>query len=57
MESEPLKWKNGLADLLRHKNGQIAFEKFLKSEYSGENLTFWVHTRRYRSERGNFRLP
>ena len=55
MESEPLKWKNGLADLLRHKNGQIAFEKFLKSEYSGENLTFWVHTRRYRSERGNFR--
>jgi len=49
LESEPLKWKNGLADLLRNQTGQEAFAKFLKSEYSGENLTFWLHTRRYKS--------
>ena len=43
VESEPLKWKNCLQDLLRHQHGQEAFAKFLKSEYSGENLTFWLH--------------
>lgn len=52
VESEPLKWKNCLQDLLRHQHGQEAFAKFLKSEYSGENLTFWLHTRRYRCAPG-----
>ena len=48
LECDPLKWKNGLSDLLADDRGQQAFAKFLKSEYSGENLSFWLHTRRYR---------
>ena len=56
IESEPLKWKNGLSDLLRHQHGQEAFAKFLKSEYSGENLTFWLQTRRYRRAPGILKI-
>jgi len=48
LECDVLKWRNGLSDLLTDEKGQQAFAKFLKSEYSGENLSFWLHTRRYR---------
>ena len=48
LECDVLKWRNGLSELLTDEKGQQAFAKFLKSEYSGENLSFWLHTRRYR---------
>ena len=48
LECDALKWGNGLSDLLADEKGQQAFAKFLKSEYSCENLSFWLQARRYR---------
>lgn len=52
-ESEPLRWKHSLHDLLRSSDGEEAFAKFLRSEYSGENLTFWLAAKRYKRGPGN----
>jgi len=47
-ESAPLRWKCSLHELLRSSDGEAAFAKFLQSEYSSENLSFWLKTNRYK---------
>ena len=44
-----------LHELLRTNDGQDAFGRFLKSEYSGENLSFWLATRRYKNGPGKLK--
>ena len=51
-ETGPLKWKYSLHDLLRSPAGERAFATFLKSEYSGENLTFWLAAKKFKSGPG-----
>ena len=48
LETEPLRWANGLSDLVRSDTGKELFAKFLKTEFSAENLTVWLQIGRYR---------
>ncbi|XP_076000865.1 regulator of G-protein signaling 21-like [Genypterus blacodes] len=38
-----------LETLLSHKNGQVAFREFLKSEFCEENLDFWLVCQQFRA--------
>merc|ERR1719471_843132 len=48
-EMTPLRWKLSFVDLLRCPDGIKFFQKFLESEYSGENLKFWIAVKKYKS--------
>ncbi|KAG3287774.1 regulator of G-protein signaling 3 isoform X8 [Ictidomys tridecemlineatus] len=39
---EALKWSESLEKLLLHKYGLIVFQAFLRTEFSEENLEFWL---------------
>uniref|UniRef100_UPI0037E7B75C regulator of G-protein signaling 8-like n=1 Tax=Semicossyphus pulcher TaxID=241346 RepID=UPI0037E7B75C len=41
-------WGESLDQLLDCKTGQLAFEDFLRTEYSEENLLFWVACEEYK---------
>uniref|UniRef100_A0A8C4RED9 Regulator of G-protein signaling 3 n=1 Tax=Eptatretus burgeri TaxID=7764 RepID=A0A8C4RED9_EPTBU len=45
---EVRKWSQSLEKLLTHKYGHAAFLHFLKSEFSQENLEFWVACEEYK---------
>uniref|UniRef100_UPI00358E3369 uncharacterized protein n=1 Tax=Myxine glutinosa TaxID=7769 RepID=UPI00358E3369 len=45
---EVRKWSQSLEKLLTHKYGRAAFLHFLKSEFSQENLEFWVACEEYK---------
>ena len=51
-EMTPLRWKLSFVDLLRCPEGIKFFQKFLESEYSGENLKFWIAVKKYKSSPG-----
>uniref|UniRef100_A0A672M402 Regulator of G protein signaling 13 n=1 Tax=Sinocyclocheilus grahami TaxID=75366 RepID=A0A672M402_SINGR len=40
--SESLLWSQSLENLLRSKYGMATFHTFLKSEFSDENIEFWL---------------
>ncbi|XP_077680573.1 regulator of G-protein signaling 4 [Eretmochelys imbricata] len=42
------KWADCLENLLHHNSGLAAFRAFLKSEYSEENIEFWVSCEEYK---------
>ncbi|XP_046884316.1 regulator of G-protein signaling 21 isoform X3 [Hypomesus transpacificus] len=50
--SDPLEeaetWGESVDKLLECKSGQIAFRDFLKSEYSEENILFWMACEEYK---------
>ena len=52
-EMTPLRWKLSFVDLLRCPDGIKFFQKFLESEYSGENLKFWIAVKKYKSSPGS----
>ncbi|XP_040928983.1 regulator of G-protein signaling 3a isoform X4 [Betta splendens] len=45
---EALKWGDSLDKLLTHKYGLAAFRAFLRTEFSEENLEFWLACEEYR---------
>ncbi|XP_067892611.1 regulator of G-protein signaling 4-like [Heterodontus francisci] len=45
---EVKKWSESLQQLISHKDGLAAFTEFLQSEYSEENIKFWLACEEYR---------
>ncbi|XP_075761452.1 regulator of G-protein signaling 3 isoform X9 [Pelodiscus sinensis] len=45
---EALKWGESLERLLQHKYGLAAFRAFLRTEFSEENLEFWLACEEYK---------
>uniref|UniRef100_A0A8C5RB30 Regulator of G protein signaling 3 n=1 Tax=Laticauda laticaudata TaxID=8630 RepID=A0A8C5RB30_LATLA len=46
---EALKWGDSLEKLLQHKYGVAAFRSFLRTEFSEENLEFWLACEEYKN--------
>ncbi|MBN3314708.1 RGS3 protein, partial [Atractosteus spatula] len=53
---EVKKWAESLDNLLAHRFGLAAFRAFLRSEFSEENLEFWLACEAYRKSKSNFSL-
>nr|XP_033815800.1 regulator of G-protein signaling 4 [Geotrypetes seraphini] len=47
-EEEVKKWAESLENLIHHESGLSAFKAFLKSEYSEENIEFWIACEDYK---------
>ncbi|XP_019357305.1 PREDICTED: regulator of G-protein signaling 16 [Gavialis gangeticus] len=53
---EVLGWKQSFDQLLKSKNGLSAFYTFLKTEFSEENLEFWLACEDYKKTRSKSKL-
>ncbi|XP_063074827.1 regulator of G-protein signaling 21-like [Engraulis encrasicolus] len=53
---DTLLWSQSLENLLKSKYGMAAFQTFLKSEYSYENIEFWLICEEYKKIRSSSRL-
>ncbi|XP_016065963.1 PREDICTED: regulator of G-protein signaling 4 isoform X1 [Miniopterus natalensis] len=47
-QEEVKKWAESLENLINHECGLAAFRAFLKSEYSEENIDFWISCEEYK---------
>uniref|UniRef100_A0A8D1BA30 Regulator of G-protein signaling 4 n=1 Tax=Sus scrofa TaxID=9823 RepID=A0A8D1BA30_PIG len=47
-QEEVKKWAESLENLISHECGLAAFKAFLKSEYSEENIDFWISCEEYK---------
>ncbi|XP_006887432.1 PREDICTED: regulator of G-protein signaling 4 [Elephantulus edwardii] len=47
-QEEVKKWAESLENLISHECGLAAFKTFLKSEYSEENIDFWISCEEYK---------
>nr|1EZT_A Chain A, REGULATOR OF G-PROTEIN SIGNALING 4 [Rattus norvegicus]1EZY_A Chain A, REGULATOR OF G-PROTEIN SIGNALING 4 [Rattus norvegicus] len=47
-QEEVKKWAESLENLINHECGLAAFKAFLKSEYSEENIDFWISCEEYK---------
>ncbi|XP_018418884.1 PREDICTED: regulator of G-protein signaling 16 [Nanorana parkeri] len=54
---EAMKWKESFSQLLSSKDGLAAFRNFLKTEFSEENLEFWVACEEYKKTPSTSKLP
>ncbi|GCB75201.1 regulator of G-protein signaling 4-like [Scyliorhinus torazame] len=54
---ETIKWGESLDILLDHKRGVAAFRAFLRSEFSEENIDFWVTCEEYKNAKAGSKLP
>ncbi|XP_069835445.1 regulator of G-protein signaling 8-like isoform X3 [Dendropsophus ebraccatus] len=54
---EARRWARSFDLLLSHKYGRSAFRAFLQTEFSEENLEFWVACEDYRKTRSVNKLP
>ncbi|KAK2860945.1 hypothetical protein Q7C36_005111 [Tachysurus vachellii] len=53
---ESLLWSQSLETLLRSKTGKATFQAFLKSEFSDENIEFWMKCEDFKKIRSNATL-
>ncbi|XP_067846769.1 regulator of G-protein signaling 4-like [Heptranchias perlo] len=53
---EVKKWSESLQQLISHKNGLVTFTEFLQSEYSEENIKFWLACEEYRKHKSPAKL-
>ncbi|XP_066536992.1 regulator of G-protein signaling 13 [Hoplias malabaricus] len=53
---ETLLWSQSLESLLKSKNGMAIFQAFLKSEFSDENIEFWLICEDYKKIKSTSRL-
>ncbi|XP_063172336.1 regulator of G-protein signaling 3 isoform X2 [Candoia aspera] len=53
---EALKWGDSLEKLLQHKYGVAAFQAFLRTEFSEENLEFWLACEEYKNIRSQSKM-
>ncbi|KAM9326775.1 regulator of G-protein signaling 8-like isoform 2-T2 [Gastrophryne carolinensis] len=54
---EARRWARSFDLLLSHKYGRSVFRAFLQTEFSEENLEFWVACEEYRKTRSTNKLP
>lgn len=54
--SETMLWSKSLENLLRSKYGMATFHSFLKSEFSDENIEFWLVCEDFKKIRNSSRL-
>ncbi|KAM4721834.1 regulator of G-protein signaling 16-like [Rhinophrynus dorsalis] len=54
---DALRWKESFCQLLSSKDGRCAFHTFLKTEFSEENLEFWLACEDYKKTRSVKKLP
>ncbi|XP_024247812.1 regulator of G-protein signaling 5-like [Oncorhynchus tshawytscha] len=55
-KSEPLKWKESFENLLSNQNGLCLFRAFLVSEFSEENIAFYLACEDYRITKTSSKL-
>nr|XP_046214121.1 regulator of G-protein signaling 5-like [Oncorhynchus gorbuscha] len=55
-KSEPLKWKESFENLLSNQNGLCLFRAFLVSEFSEENIAFYLACEDYRITKPSSKL-
>ncbi|KAG3258865.1 regulator of G protein signaling 4, transcript variant X1 [Ictidomys tridecemlineatus] len=55
-QEEVKKWAESLENLITHECGLATFRAFLKSEYSEENIDFWVSCEEYRKTKSPAKL-
>uniref|UniRef100_A0A8C3CKM5 Regulator of G-protein signaling 4 n=1 Tax=Cairina moschata TaxID=8855 RepID=A0A8C3CKM5_CAIMO len=55
-QEEVKKWAESLENLIHHDRGLAAFRAFLKSEYSEENIDFWVSCEEYKKTKSPAKL-
>ncbi|XP_041033292.1 regulator of G-protein signaling 4-like isoform X1 [Carcharodon carcharias] len=53
---EAPKWGGSLDTLLEHKRGVAAFRSFLRSEFSEENIDFWLACEEYKNTKTSSKL-
>ncbi|KAJ8274483.1 hypothetical protein COCON_G00091080 [Conger conger] len=53
---EMLLWSQSLEKLLQSKYGMATFHTFLKTEYSDENIEFWLRCEDYKKIRSSYRM-
>ncbi|XP_033863112.1 regulator of G-protein signaling 5-like [Acipenser ruthenus] len=53
---EALKWRETFDKLLTNKHGLAAFRAFLKSEFSEENIEFWLACEDYKNTKSSAKL-
>ncbi|MBN3307238.1 regulator of G-protein signaling 3 [Amia ocellicauda] len=53
---EVRKWGKSMDNLLSHRYGLAAFRAFLRSEFSEENLEFWLACEEYSKSKSNYSL-
>ncbi|XP_028818130.1 regulator of G-protein signaling 21-like [Denticeps clupeoides] len=49
-------WSKSLEELLQSKYGLASFRTFLKSEFSDENMEFWLTCEDYKKTKSSFRM-
>ncbi|KAM4642677.1 regulator of G-protein signaling 2 [Discoglossus pictus] len=54
---EALLWSETFDDLLANKYGVVAFRAFLKSEFSEENIEFWLACEDFKKTKSPHKLP
>ncbi|KAL4218914.1 Regulator of G-protein signaling 3 [Mactra antiquata] len=52
-QADAIQWGTSFEALLRDKNGLEMFKNFLKSEFSEENIEFWISCEEFKSVRTN----
>uniref|UniRef100_A0A452H5Y7 Regulator of G-protein signaling 1 n=1 Tax=Gopherus agassizii TaxID=38772 RepID=A0A452H5Y7_9SAUR len=50
---EVMQWSQSLEKLLASQSGQVAFREFLKSEFSEENIEFWLACEDYKKTKSD----
>uniref|UniRef100_UPI00358F453A regulator of G-protein signaling 3-like isoform X2 n=1 Tax=Myxine glutinosa TaxID=7769 RepID=UPI00358F453A len=55
-QEEAMKWAESLDKLLSHKYGLAAFSAFLRTEFSDENLDFWLACEEYRKLKSSSKM-
>ncbi|XP_078264175.1 regulator of G-protein signaling 4-like [Rhinoraja longicauda] len=53
---EVKKWNESLQKLITHKHGLVVFAEFLRSEYSEENIRFWLECEEFKSFKPSAKL-
>ncbi|KAM5236698.1 regulator of G-protein signaling 4 [Ctenodactylus gundi] len=53
---EVKKWAESLENLIGHESGLSAFRAFLKSEFSEENIDFWISCEEYKKIKSPYKL-
>ncbi|TWW58316.1 regulator of G-protein signaling 8-like [Takifugu flavidus] len=53
---EVVRWSESFDHLLSHKHGLAAFRTFLKSEFSDENIEFWMACEEYKKTKSSTKL-
>ncbi|XP_075901484.1 regulator of G-protein signaling 8-like [Nelusetta ayraudi] len=53
---EVVRWSESFDHLLSHKHGLAAFRTFLKSEFSDENIEFWMACEEYKKIKNSSKL-